>query len=448
MARLRFKLMDNGERVVRRLVMAFAITQIIAWGSLYYSIAVLGTTIAADLGLSRAGLFAIVSATLMVLGSAAPTVGRLIDATGGRMVMCAGSLLGALACATLALAPNVWVYALGWAIGGISMAMGLYDPAFATLNRHTGVHYRRALTMVTLAGGFASTVFWPLTMQLLNAIGWRGAFGVFALLHLFVCLPLHWLAIPAGGGEAGASAAPGTSAEPSPSASPSAAASSAPLPAASIPVPAPVVASATTPVEAGTGAQPQTRVLLTWLTLSFAIAVFIGSTMSVHLLGLLQATGMTLAAAVIVGAVIGPMQVAGRLGEFLLGARVRPQSVGAAAVLLLAAAMAALTQVDGSLRAGIGFAMLYGMGNGLMTIARGMVPAVLFGRSGYGARIGRIARWVFFANAVAPATYAALLGIGIGYRNSVLALLALALLGVFAYRRAMALARALPPPPV
>ena len=90
--------------------------------------------------------------------------------------------------------------------------------------------------------------------------------------------------------------------------------------------------------------------------------------------------------------------------------------------------------------------MLYGMGNGLMTIARGMVPAVLFGRVGYGARIGRIARWVFFANAVAPATYAALLGIGVGYRNSVLVLLALALFGVFAYRRAMVLARALPAP--
>ena len=417
-----FKFPGGTDRVTRRLVMAFAITQIIAWGSLYYSIAVLGPSIGAELGLSRSGLFGIVSLTLLVLGAMAPTVGRLIDATGGRMVMCAGSILGALACATLALAPNVWIYMLGWAIGGVSMAMGLYDPAFATLNRHTGANYRRALTMVTLAGGFASTVFWPLTMQLMNAIGWRGAFGVFALLHLFVCLPLHWLAIPAGGGEEAAS----------------------PEPAAS-----PVAASATTPAApaAVPGMQGQTRVLLTWLTISFALAVFIGSTMSMHLLGLLQATGMTLGAAVTVGAVIGPMQVAGRLGEFLLGARVQPQSVGATAVVLLVAAMAALTLVDGSLHAGILFAMLYGMGNGLMTIARGMVPAALFGRVGYGARIGRIARWVFFANAAAPATYAALLGMGVGYRNSVLVLLALALFGVFAYRRAMVLARALPAAP-
>lgn len=421
MTRLAFKFPGSTDRVTRRLVMAFAITQIIAWGSLYYSIAVLGPSIGADLGLSRSGVFGIVSLTLLVLGMTAPTVGRLIDATGGRKVMCAGSLLGALACTTLALAPNVWIYMIGWAIGGVSMAMGLYDPAFATLNRHTGTNYRRALTMVTLAGGFASTVFWPLTMQLLNAIGWRGAFGVFALLHLFVCLPLHWLAIPAGGGEAAAPPAPASS---------------------------PVAASATTPAApaAVSGVQPQTRALLTWLTISFALAVFISSTMSIHLLGLLQATGMTLGAAVTVGAVIGPMQVAGRLGEFLLGARVQPQSVGATAAVLLVAAMAALTLVDGSLRAGIVFAMLYGMGNGLMTIARGMVPAVLFGRIGYGARIGRIARWVFFANAAAPATYAALLGIGVGYRNSVLVLLALALFGVFAYRRAMVLARALPAP--
>ncbi len=421
MTRLAFKFPGGSDRVTRRLVMAFAITQIIAWGSLYYSIAVLGPSIGAELGLSRSGVFGIVSLTLLVLGMTAPTVGRLIDATGGRMVMCAGSILGALACTTLALAPNVWIYMIGWAIGGVSMAMGLYDPAFATLNRHTGVNYRRALTMVTLAGGFASTVFWPLTMQLLNAIGWRGAFGVFALLHLFVCLPLHWLAIPAGGGEADEQAAPTAS---------------------------PVAASATTPAAPTSvpAAQPQTRLLLTWLTISFALAVFIGSTMSMHLLGLLQATGMTLGAAVTVGAVIGPMQVAGRLGEFLLGGRVRPQSVGSTAVVLMVAAMVALTLVDGSLRAGVVFAMLYGTSNGLMTIARGMVPAVLFGRIGYGARVGRIARWVFFANAAAPATYAALLGIGVGYRNSVLVLLALALFGVIAYRRAMVLARALPAP--
>lgn len=425
MARLASIVPGGSDRVTRRLVMAFAVTQIVAWGSLYYSIAVLGPSIGAELGLSRAGIFGIVSLTLLVLGTAAPAVGRMIDATGGRLVMCAGSLLGALACATLALAPNVWVYVIGWAIGGLAMAMGLYDPAFATLNRHTGAQYRRALTMVTLAGGFASTVFWPLTMQLLNTIGWRGAFGVFALLHLFVCLPLHWRAIPAGGGEQAATPSPAAAAV-----SPAVAASA--TSAAAQPAPA--------------AAPPRTRALLTWLTISFAIAVFIGSTMSMHLLGLLQATGMTLGAAVTVGTVIGPMQVAGRLGEFMLGGRVRPQAVGAAAVVLLVAAMAALTQVDGSLHAGILFAMLYGLGNGLMTIARGMVPAVLFGRIGYGARIGRIARWVFFANAAAPATYAALLGAGVSYRNSVLVLLALAVFGVLAYRRAMLLARALPSP--
>ena len=76
------------------------------------------------------------------------------------------------------------------------MAATLYDPAFATLSQHAGVRYRRAVTAVTLFGGFASTVFWPFAQVLLEAWGWRVAFGVFAALHLLVCLPIHLFAIP------------------------------------------------------------------------------------------------------------------------------------------------------------------------------------------------------------------------------------------------------------
>lgn len=423
---------------MRRLVFAFSITQIIAWGSMFYAIAVLGPSIRAELGLDKSGLFGIVSLTLLTLGLVAPTVGRMIDATGGRTVMTLGSALAALACTVLAAAPNAWVYGLGWMLGGIAMAMGLYDAAFATLNRHTGAEYRRALTLVTLAGGLASTVFWPLTMQLLGGLGWRGAFAVFALLHLGVCVPLHWWAIPAGGGERDEAVVPPDGAPPeSPGAAPTTvAAFSAP--------------NADTMVDAdrATGARPGTVVpparpaaVLRWLTVSFALGVFIGSTMSMHLLGLLQAQGMTLGEAVTVGACIGPMQLLGRLGELLLGARVHPTAVGTIALGLIVTGMAALMLVGGSLRIGILFAMVYGAGNGLMTIARGMVPAVLFGRGGHGARIGRIARWVFLANAAAPAAYAALLGAGVSYGASIFVLLALALLALGAYRRAIALAR-------
>jgi len=399
--------------VVRRLVFAFSITQIIAWGSLFYAIAVLGPAIRADLGLSKTELFGIVSLTLLMLGLAAPTVGRMIDATGGRTVMTTGSALAATACTVIALAPNAWIYTGGWMLGGIAMAMGLYDPTFATLNRHTGANYRRALTLVTLAGGLASTVFWPLTMGLLEALGWRGTFAVFALLHLFVNMPLHWWAIPAGGGEREATPGPAAAQNAAPEA-----------------------------IVAATSARP--AAVLRWLTLSFALAVFIGATMSMHLLGLLQSNGMTLGEAVSVGAVIGPMQLLGRLGELMLGGRVRAQTVGAVATGLLLAAMAVLIMVGASLHVGIVFAMLYGAGNGLMTIARGMVPAVLFGRTGYGARIGRIARWVFLANAAAPLAYASLLGAGVSYGASVFVLLAVALLAFGAYRRAMVLARDLP----
>ena len=177
---------------LRRLSWAFGVTQIVSWGSLFYAIGVLGKSIRAELGISEPMLFGAVSAALLINGLGAPFVGRHIDRYGGRRLMAIGSVVAAVAFAIIGLAHNQAMYFAGWVVAGVAMPMVFYDPAFATVTRHSGGSYRRALTMITLFGGLAGTIFWPLTSTLHDALGWRGTCGVFALLHLAVCMPIHW----------------------------------------------------------------------------------------------------------------------------------------------------------------------------------------------------------------------------------------------------------------
>jgi MFS family permease len=179
-----------------RLVPALGIAQIISWGALYYSITVLGAAIGADLALSPTGVFGAFSVGLLLSGLSAPHAGRAIDRYGGRRVLAVGSLVAACALFWLSRVQSPAAYYVAWCVAGVAMAMTLYDAAFATLSQHFGGSYRTALTALTLFGGFASTVFWPLSQVGLVHLGWRDTLAFFALLQVVLCLPLHWFLIP------------------------------------------------------------------------------------------------------------------------------------------------------------------------------------------------------------------------------------------------------------
>ncbi len=345
-------------------IAALGVAQVISWGTLFYTIAVLGAPMRAELGVGDMLLFGAFSAGLFVSGATSPLVGRLIDAGRSREVLAAGSIAGALALSVLALAQGPVSVCAGWILAGVAMALCLYDPAFATLHHISGAHYRRAVTALTLFGGFASTVFWPASQWLSEAAGWRATFAVYAVLHIVVCLPLHLAAIPRDARHV----------EP------------APPPEA--------------PDEAGvTAAAKRTFV---WLAIALAGAAFIASAVSAHLIGLMTTAGISAADAVLIGALIGPMQVAGRVVEFSHGRLLRARTVGTLAFILLALACALLTQLHSLAAAAVGFAVLYGVSNGVMTIVRGTVPAELFGRREFGTLLGRLARPQLIARAVAP----------------------------------------------
>jgi hypothetical protein len=157
------------------------------------------------------------------------------------------------------------------------------------------------------------------------------------------------------------------------------------------------------------------------------------------LIGLLTATGLSAREAVLIGSLIGPMQVAGRVMEFAFGRHLRAQSVGTLAFALMAASLAVFTQVRGVWIVALAFAIPYGWSNGVMTIARGTVPAELFGTRGYGALLGRLAMPQFVLKAIAPVALTLLFAIDPARTRTPYALLLLALMALVGYRAAVRL---------
>ena len=177
-----------------RLIIALGITQIISWGSIYYLFALLMEPLQQALAADKQQVVGAFSLALLVSGLATPWVGRSIDRAGGRAVMTAGSLGGALLLALLARVTTLPALYAVWLGLGLVLATTLYAPAFAVLTQAFPQHYRRAIGALMLFGGFASTVFWPLTTLLIERLGWRDAVLVLAAINLLVCGPLHaWL---------------------------------------------------------------------------------------------------------------------------------------------------------------------------------------------------------------------------------------------------------------
>lgn len=366
-----------------RIVPLLGIAQIVSWGTLYYTLTVLAAPIRAELGFSDLMIFGAFTLGQLISGAAAPVVGRRIDQAGGRGMMSLGSLAAALALVLIASAREPVLFTLGWMLAGLAMAACLYDAAFATLYQIAPDRYRRAVTGLTLFGGFASTVFWPLSHTLAGAWGWRTTLLAFALLHILLCLPIHRLGIPAFRGTPAADRAVATNGQP----------------------------------YAGDRR-------FVWLAATFAAATFVFSALSAYMIAALGSRGFTVEQAVWIGALIGPMQVLARMIEWFFVGRTTAIGVGFTACALALLGMVLLNVIPGSIGFGMLFAICYGAANGILTIARGTVPLELFGPQQQGALLGALARPSFVAKALAPALFAAGLSAGIPMHTG-LAMLAL-----------------------
>ena len=179
-----------------RAVLVLGVTEILAWGAIFYPPVLTVPLIAHERGWSMAFAMGGFSLALLTAGLVSPRVGSMIDRHGGHRIMPLGSLLAALGLALIVYADHPAAYLAVWLLLGVAIAATLYDPAFATLGRIFGAAARRPITALTLAGGFASTVSWPATHFLIEAVGWRGTYLVYAALLALVAAPLHAFALP------------------------------------------------------------------------------------------------------------------------------------------------------------------------------------------------------------------------------------------------------------
>lgn len=347
------------------IVSALGTTMTVGYAASYYIPAVLAVPMAEDLGVSPVWVFGAFSVALAMSALLGPWAGARVDGGAGRSVLMASNLVFAAGLVLLALSPSLPVLFLGWAVIGLGMGIGVYEVGFATLTGIYGKDARGPITGITLIAGFASTIGWPLSGMMLATWGWREACIGWALIHLFIALPLNAL-----------------------------------LPKGTLAVPS----AATSPE--GSGPQPS-RLAMWLLAFVFAATWFNSTAMAAHLPGLLKEAGASTAMAIAAGALIGPAQVAARVLEFSLLRRFHPLVSARLAAAAHSVAAVALVSFGGP--AAYAFALLHGAGNGILTIAKGTLPLSLFGPVGYGKRVGWLGAPSRILQAAAPLIFGAAL---------------------------------------
>jgi MFS family permease len=389
-------------------VTAIGTGQLLAWGCSFYLPAVLAEPMAREVGVDVPTVFLAFSLAMGGSALVGPAAGRAIDRWGGRPVLIASNLMFAAGLAALALAGGPVSMFSAWTAIGVAMGVGLYDAAFATVVRLYGTTAKDAITGITLFGGFASTVGWPLSAWMEARWGWRGACAGWALLHLAVALPLN-AAVPRARPEGVVpdphAAVPASEREPAPAAGP--ASSAADAVATPSPVGAPSGGEASGVADRAAATVAAGRATFALLAFVFASTWFVTTAFAAHGPRMLQMAGTTAAVAVAVGALVGPAQVLGRLTQFWPLRRADPLKVAQAAALGHPAAVLVLL-LGGPAFAPL-FALLHGAGGGLMTISRGALPLALFGAVGYGARQGGLMAPTRIAQAVAPYAFGLML---------------------------------------
>ncbi len=353
--------------LARRTTAAIGLTQMVNWGISYYALGVFGPAIGADLGLSPGLTYGGFSLALVVMGLSSSWLGHQLDVHGGRTVMSVGSLLLALGCVAVSLSHSAPLYLAGWLVLGIGMRMSLYEAAFAALVQAGGPSARPALSQITLLGGLASTVFWPLGHLLQETIGWRSGMMVYAgfalaMLPLYCLLPVRHTA-PEGGKR----------------------------------------------VKRRVRIARHQRLAAGLFATLVAATAFLSSGLSAHLIGILSGRGLSPEAAVSLAALPGIAQSAARLAETLFGRWLDPRRLALLAAAILLAGMLAGHAIAGAGLAAMVFVLAYGAGNGLLTISRGSLPLVLFPVGDYAVIAGRLIGPSFYGAAAAPIAYATLI---------------------------------------
>ncbi|MBZ7927550.1 arsenite efflux MFS transporter ArsK (plasmid) [Ensifer adhaerens] len=382
-------------KVPAGIVCALGVTQIVGYGTLYYSFSILAPGMANDLGISLEQVFAVFSLSLFIGGLSAPFIGRYMDRIGAAAVMTIGSMLSAGTLALCAWSPSVAIFALAIVLLEISSGMVQYQAAFATLVESEPRSASRSITYLTLIGGFASTIFWPIAAVLTGYLSWREIYLAFAALNLIVCMPLHcWIMLCARASSKQEGARPRE-----------------------------VVIGALEP-------EARRRGMLL-VSLAFSLSGFTLAAILAHMVPMLGRIGLG-SAAVVIGSLFGPAQVMSRLINMVFGKSLSPPALAIVSAALMVVGAVILGLSRDWLPGAVAFAICLGLGSGINSIAQGSLPLYLFGSAGYGAITGKMAAARLATGAAAPFAFAAAMT-QFGTAISLFVIAALGTLGILAF---------------
>ncbi len=331
--------------------------QLISWGLVYYTFPLFVVPMTQELGWSRSSMFGALSSGLLVAGLCSIPVGAWIDRGHGRKLMAGGSLLAAVFLVVWSKVDSLPLFYALWIGLGACQAVILYEPAFAVITRVYGPRYKQAILLVTFLGGLASTFGIPFTQFLIERVGWRPSLEVLAAINVVVAA-MHWLFIPG-------------------------------------PREKPVPIAESKPAEAGVAKKSPlaaaVRVPAFWgLVVAFAGYGLAFSAMSFHLIPLLDDRGVPIAVVMAIVALIGPMQVVGRVLLMVGQRHITTIQLGAGIYFAFPISMAMLASGINEVYGLILFAIIYGVANGLVTILRGMAVPEFIGPEGYGVVSGAL----------------------------------------------------------
>jgi len=350
-----------------------AVTQMIGWGTTFWLPAVLVGPLVRDLAISSEAVFAGITIMLLVSAAVGPRFGRIIDGGGTRWAMTAGSACFAVAMVALSLSQGLFGYILAWVLIGIGTPLALTQAAAAAMAQLAGPNARQAIGMLMLLGGFASTIFWPLTALLDATIGWRAMCLVFAALHLFVSAPLHAIFLAPRPVEE--PARPRISPQPSP--------------------------------PRLTAARRRSAFIL--MAIAFSLQGFVTWGLPLQVIEILKAYGHTVAFAIFAGSLMGPAQVISRLAEVVFGRTTGILAVGVATAAVMPVAVVLPILSPGSTILCGAFVIGYGMSAGAMTVVRSVAPLALFGKETFATMSGWLSLPQNLVFASAPIIYASVM---------------------------------------
>ena len=382
-------------------VIWLSIAQTVSWGIMFYGFAVFIKPLTAEFGWSKAEITGAFTVSLLVVGLLSVSAGTILDRFGGRWLMTGASVLGAVILLGAAYIETLTAYYVVWIGLGLAMSATLYPAGFAVVVATLGPRARQGVTIMTLIAGFASTVFIPLISLLLELMHWRDSFTMLGLILAGICVPIHAYVLRL-------ERIPGTGQTGRPR-------------------------IFTIDLKDGPVAAGLRNPAFWWIGICFTANSLVMAGVTVHIIPLMLERGFAMTAIVATIAMIGPMQVSGRVVVTVFEKWLDFRKAGLMSGIFLLLGFALLSMAQPGNYLNYLFPIFYGGSLGIITIVRALAVPELIGSEAYGALNGLLGLASSLALAVTPVLISWVWLLGQSYTAPLIVLSAIGLASLLSF---------------